>query len=537
MEYGVTEYVVNASPLENPRVSITDPQVWEAYFGQSTSSAGIEVNLRSVMGYPPVYRAVSLIAAKCAGTPLQVIERETKEPLRDHFAFKLVGKNQQANVMMNSYQWARIMTVDAQIYGGGWSVIDRDNRGRPVGLMRLDPMSTCKAIVDGRLYWTTRVDNETVSYADEDVFHLSSISPDGLQGWSMLDLMRDALGLPLAAQQFSSKYFANGSNLSGVLMVPGHFSPEKIQNTMNAWNKMQTGLEKAHKIALLQDGVKWQPVSVDPAKSQLNETQDHELRATVSNITGVPPHLLGDSTRTSHNSLESENISLLQNCLRPWFDVWESELNQKLRTRKEKKENLLTIEFNTRDLLRMEFDKRVTGYAKLKEIGVLTTNEIRKAENMPAIGPEGDERYVPANWVPATEAEPMETNETPDPPAPEPMRNALRAMIASSVTKSLQIESEKVVRAANSASNMRDYVAKVDQFYTSWVGKTSTMSGLAVHAFHAHAEDSKRQLMDVINSTTETGFAGSVSDCVATWEGRAEALTDEILKELSDENG
>ena len=533
---GVSEIIanpVNAS-LENPSVSLRDAAQWEKYFPAGSSEAGVEVNLRSVMGYPPIYRAVTLIAAKCAGTPKQVIETETKQPNRNHPAFRLVGKNQQTSPLYNSLQFVKAMTVQAQLYGNAWAAIFENGRGEPVELVMMDPLSTVKTVVNGRVYWSTLVDGKVVAVADEKVIHIPSTSVDGIEGWAMLDLMRDALGLPIAAQRYSSRFFSNGSNLSGVLMVPGHFSEDKIRNTISAWEKMQTGLTQAHKIALLQDGVKWLPTSADPEKSQLNETRDHELRATVSNITGVPPHLLGDPTRTSHNSLESENTSLLQNCLRPWFDVWEAELNGKLRSQQDKLTNRVTVEFNTRDLLRMEFEKRVNGYAKLKEIGVMTSNDILRSENMPTIGEEGDKRYVPVNWMeigaeqtpePQPEAEPMEEDTTAD----NKSVDVLRAMVESSVSRSLKIERERVVKAAGTAKN---FIAWVDKFYGSWT-KDDTLGSVDVDTlFTDHAAGSKRQLLDVAGSVTATNLPGAVAECVATWDERGETLTQKVISKV-----
>jgi len=543
MEYGVTELIVNASPLENPSVGLRDPAAWASHFG-GESTSGIDINFRSVMGYPPIFRAVSLIAAKCAGTPVQVIDRESKVVQTGHSAARLVGKNQQASPLCNSLQWWKTMTLHAQIYGGGWSMIYRNHRGEPSQLHLLDPLATVKMIVNGELWWATEIGGEMVPVSDRDVVHISSITPDGIEGCSMLDLMRNALGLPLAAQQYSSRFFSNGSNLSGILMVPGHFDEMKIKNTISAWDSMQTGLTKAHKIALLQDGVKWQPTAADPEKSQLNETRDHELRATVSNITGVPPHLLGDSTRTSHNSLESENVSLLQNCLRPWFDVWEAELNSKLRSDADKRANKLTIEFNVRDLIRMEQEKRVASYAKLKEIGVMTTNQILAAENMPTIGDEGDIRYVPANWIrsdqPQPEPNPQPTStqpaatmteSTPAASSAPASPGVLRSMIESSVTKSIQLESDRVVQAAKAESG---FMRWVEGFYDQWPQKSVVAGTDVLEPFIHHAAISKAQLLDAAGSATDTTLAGCVADCVATWNDRTETLTNQVLEDTID---
>lgn len=537
LEFGVTDLVVNAVSIENPSVSLSDPAAWRALFGGSEAVAGVDITFESVMGYPPIFRAVTLIMAKVAGTPLEAIERATTQAIDDHAAFKLLGKNQESSQFMTSLQMKKSLELRAQIYGNGYAAIIRDGE-TPVRLRLLNSMDVYPVLIDGpggpddpggrELWWGAHINGETYPIRDEDMFHIpSSVLQNGIEGMAMLDLMRNALGLPLAAQRYSSKFFANGSNLSGVLMIPGHFSNDKIQNTMKAWNTMQEGLENAHKIALLQDGVKWQPVSADPEKSQLTETRDHEIRATASNVTGVPPHLLGDPTRTSHNSLEAENSSLLDNCLRPRFDVWEAESNKKLRTRQEKRANSVVIEFNTRDLLRMDYAARVEGYRTLKEIGVLTTNDILSAENMPQIGPEGDVRHVPANWVRAN-SEP--------PPAPEQPPSEAEAMVrrvvSSRAKRSIEVEARQVVKAAKEEKNFLNWI---DGFYESWpVKSASTLEevGAVSTSFTAHADLSKQQLLDVAGSCTPATLVSSVSACVSTWDNRTDALTECILSEV-----
>ena len=157
-----------------------------------------------------------------------------------------------------------------------------------------------------------------------DVLHIRGLSSDGYSGYDVISLMKDALGVGMAAQRFGARFFGQGSNMSGILMVPGHFDEQKIKNTIQAWNTMQTGLTNSHKIALLQDGVKFQQMTISPDQAQFLQTRQYEVRATVANITGCPPHKLGDDTRTSHSSLEAENQSYLDECLDTWLCEFET---------------------------------------------------------------------------------------------------------------------------------------------------------------------------------------------------------------------
>src|SRR5690606_23050749 len=112
-----------------------------------------------------------------------------------------------------------------------------------------------------------------VRIPEEDVIHIRGLCNDGLIGLDVISIMRDALGVGIAAMQFGARYFGQGSNAGGVLMIPGSFSEEKIRNTMSAWEKMTQGLQRAHRVALLQDGAKFQQLTIENEKAQFLQTR------------------------------------------------------------------------------------------------------------------------------------------------------------------------------------------------------------------------------------------------------------------------
>jgi hypothetical protein len=186
----------------------------------------------------------------------------------------------------------------------------------------------------------------------------------------------------------------------------------------------------------------------------------------------------------------------------------------------------------------------VASYAKLKEIGVMTTNQILAAENMPTIGEEGDIRYVPANWIrsdqPQPEPNPQPTStqpaatmteSTPAASSAPASPGVLRSMIESSVTKSIQLESDRVVQAAKAESG---FMRWVEGFYDQWPQKSVVAGTDVLEPFIHHAAISKAQLLDAAGSATDTTLAGCVADCVATWNDRTETLTNQVLEDTID---
>jgi HK97 family phage portal protein len=544
--YGVTEIVVNSLPVVTS--SITEPGWRTLHGGGGKSTAGIEVNELTAMGYAPFWRAVNLIASDVAGMSCDIFKRQRdggKKYASEHPAAALLRDKPSA------WWSARTMietgTYHANVFGNAYLPIVRDMNENPVEIGLADPAGMMiKVMDDGQKWYIWHIRGQPVRVPDRDMIHIKGLSRDGIIGLCQLDLFRNALGVGMAAQEFGGRLFSQGANMSGLLMVPGHFSEEKIRNTMSAWNEMQTGLNKSHRVALLQDGVKFQPMSIDPDKAQFLGTREFEVRQTVSNITGVPPHMLGDATRTSHNSLESESQTYLSRCLNPWLKRWEAELRAKLMTPKERMKETHVIEFNRESEVQMEGEKKVNMLYRQIESGMMTRNEARSLMNMPRITDEeqgGDDYYHPANWMVAGEepdadeamgADPMQPDETEEETeAPEEARasSLLRAMVTSAVTEDIRIECSRVVQRAGMRTES-DFQSSINEFYETWTKSTvpELTQSAARTAVISHAEASKKLLFDVHAVSTVGSLKANVQDVVASWDARAENLITELMK-------
>lgn len=521
-----------ANRLEDPRFSLDDPETWKAIGVGVESDAGVPVTPKSALGYPPLWRAVNLIANDVGRLPFDTFERvgdDGRRKARGHSARKLLRK---PSPVMTGRRFRRTLTFHALIYGNGVAAIFRDGRGLREMLI-LDPRQTCLAVVDGELWYVTYIDGEPRRLRHSDVFHVRGLSHDGMWGLDVLDLMRDALGLPLAARRFASKFFANGSNVGGLLMVPGHFTDEKIANTIGAWNKMQTGLTKAHRVALLQEGAKFEKLTVEPEKSQLVEMQRAEI-VTVANIMGVPPSRLGADVNTSYKSLESERQAYLDDGLDPWLVEWEEEADDKLLTPEERDRETHYHEFLRDRILAMDTKARNEGFKLLKEIGVLNTNDILRKLNMPTIGAVGDKRYRPANW--------MEEGAAADGGNAD-VRAAHRRLIVDRVKRMCRLEASKI-RDASSRAGFVDWLptfygqhaprmleALAPAVAAAWAlaGRLAEGDRVVRAAVSRYCEDSFAVLRG-LGVTGPDDLAERVSALVDPWwRVRGSVLVDELL--------
>lgn len=386
--------------LENPQTSLSDPDAWlvDAWGGGETD-AGVNVNRKTAIGYPPLWRGINLISGDVATMPLVVYERgleEERKKATSHPAHNLLLF--EPNEFMTAFDFKRTLQYHAMLFGNGYAAIFRSLR-TPVELLVLSPTETFPVQANGRLWYVTKVGEEQRRIPAEDVLHIRGLSFDGLIGHSVLEVMREALGLGMAAREFGARFFGEGSNQSGVLMVPGKFKQEQIRNAIQSWEEMAKGLKRSHKVALLQDGVKWQPTTISPEQGQFNETRQFEVRE-VANILGIPPHKLGDSSRTSYNSLEQENLSYLHEALKPWLSAWQSECRKKLLSKEEKKNDTHFFEFLHESLLAVNIEAKVKTLETEVNAGMLSLDEARAKLNMPPL-PDGlGKRFrMPANMV------------------------------------------------------------------------------------------------------------------------------------------
>jgi hypothetical protein len=260
----------------------------------------------------------------------------------------------------------------------------------------------------------------------------------------------------------------------------------------------------------------------------------------------VPPHMLGDATRTSHNSLESESQTYLSRCLNPWLKRWEAELRAKLMTPKERMKETHVIEFNRESEVQMEGEKKVNMLYRQIESGMMTRNEARSLMNMPRITDEeqgGDDYYHPANWMVAGEEpdtdeptgadpmmEPADDPEERETPEEAKSSTLLRAMVTASVTEAIKIERTRVVQRAGMQADK--FTTAIDEFYATWTDNTApglTDSAARVCVI-SHAEASKKLLFDVHAVSTVGSLKANVQDVVASWDARAENLITELMK-------
>lgn len=380
------------------------------YMGGST--AGKNVNERSAMQMTAVYACVRILSEAVAGLPLHLYRYNSsggKEKAIDHPLYSLL--HDEPNPEMTSFVFRETLMTHLLLWGNAYAQIIRNGKGE---VLYLYPLMPNKMQVDrdekGRIYYTysrstdeanAKAGESNVKLTPDDVLHIPGLGFDGLVGYSPIAMAKNAIGMAIACEEFGAKFFANGASPSGVLEHPGILKdPEKVRNS---WNAAYGGSSNAHKVAVLEEGMKYSPISISPNEAQFLETRKFQINE-IARIFRVPPHMVGDLEKSSFSNIEQQSLEFVKYTLDPWVIRWEQSLSRALFTKDEKKE--LFFKFNVEGLLRGDYQSRMTGYATARQNGWMSANDIRELENLDRIPAEngGDLYLVNGNMLPLEKA-------------------------------------------------------------------------------------------------------------------------------------
>jgi HK97 family phage portal protein len=390
----LSEFLGLTRSLENPNLSLTDPDAWNDAFGGSRSSAGVNVTHKNALSLAPVWQAVSMISGDIAKQPLDLFRRidaKSREKAIGVPASNVVRRRSNAEVTAKKF-WRRFM-VHSLLWNNAYAFIDRNGRGEPIGLINLLPDRTYPERKSGQLRFVTVVDGKPTPLLASDVIHVEGITTDNMSGCDLVSHATDSWGLALAAEGFGSEFFANGAQAGGVLEIPPHYTKKAADNLEAGWYKKYEGKGNWFKTAILREGAKFHNVTVDAQKSQHHELREDQVRE-VARWFNLSPSRLGLSDSVSYNSKSEDNQAYLDSTIQIWLDLIADECWAKLLTTAEQQSHF--FEHNTKSLLRMNAKARMEVYETGLEWGVWSVNEVRSFENMnPRDG--GNVYYSPMN--------------------------------------------------------------------------------------------------------------------------------------------
>ena len=383
---------------DKPKDSLSGSR-YSFFFGGTT--AGKPVNEHTAMQMTAVYSCVRILAETLAGLPLHVYKYNDsggKEKYLQHPLYRLL--HDEPNPEMTSFTFRETLMSHLLLWGNAYAQIIRNARGEVIALYPLMPNKmTVDRDKNGRLFYLYQrsvedaptLGKDSLVYLDpSDVLHIPGLGFDGLVGYSPIAMAKNAIGLAMATEEYGAKFFANGAAPGGVLEHPGTIKdPQKVKES---WNAAYQGSTNSHRVAVLEEGMKYQQIGIPPEQAQFLETRKFQINE-IARIFRVPPHMLADLEKSSFSNIEQQSLEFVKYTLDPWVVRWEQNMYRSLLMASEK--STVFIKFNVDGLLRGDYVSRMSGYATARQNGWMSANDIRELENLDRIPVElGGDLYL-----------------------------------------------------------------------------------------------------------------------------------------------
>jgi|SRR5262245_515972 len=370
-----------------------DDDYWYRPLSSTDTAAGVTVTEESALAFSAVYGCVKRLAESIGSLPLPVYRRVGRGKTRDwnNPLYRLL--HDQPNPEMTAKQYRQAVVTSMALWGNSYSFIERNLLGEVRGLWPLNP---AQVEVDrnsqNQLIYVWRHGKRV--FSADDILHPRLFSLDGIVGLSPISQAREAVALGLAEQEYGARLFSNDARPGGVLEHPGRLDDEIHDRIKRSWEDAHRGLSQAHRIAILEEGMKWTQVGMPAKDAEFLASRKFSV-IEVCRFYSMPPHMIQDLERSTNNNIEHQGIEFVTYTLMPWTVEIEQEFTRKLAPNSN-----VFAEFMLQGLLRGDTKSRYDAYAVGRQWGWLSVNDIREFENMNPIEG-GDEYLVPMNMIPA----------------------------------------------------------------------------------------------------------------------------------------
>jgi HK97 family phage portal protein len=366
-----TNFFTRKKPLE----SVVNRSV--DLFGSIVSGRNT-VNKNTLESISSVHASIRLLSETIATLPISLFKEsgENKTVDFENKAYQLINKR--PNTFQTPYQWKEWLMRSLLINGNAIFVIVWDlKRMQPKEFIPVDYSRVEIKQDKGFNYYD--IDSGELVLEQSHVLHFKINSEDGIKGRGILDFAKDSLTYAKNLDTFGSKFFENGTQLTGVLQSDKTLSEKAIDMLRKTWNQKYGGVGNSNGVAILEDGLKFQPINISPEQAQFLQSRKfskNEIAAWFK----IPPHMIGDLERATFSNIEHQNLNFVQFSLMPYVVNIEQELNMKLL--KEDEVTSMFFKMNMNAILRGDIKSRFESYQIGINNGFLSPNEARSLEDL-----------------------------------------------------------------------------------------------------------------------------------------------------------
>lgn len=381
------------------RSAFSNPEWWSNVWSGGKSVSGVSVTNTTALNISAVYSAVRLASETIGTVPVQAFRKngDTREKINHPVAELFSGM---ANPDMPGHILREVLQGHLELRGKAFAEIVHDVNGLPGQLWPLNPDDiVIKRNSQNELEYHHTPSGKTLP--DWKVLHLRGFGSDGVNGYSVVSLGRESLGLTTAAEQFGGRYFGEGTNVGGFIRLPEGkkgLSDEAFERLKAQMNQKYKGLQKSHGLIILENGAEFQKIGLSPEDSQFLETRKFQVTE-IARWFRLPPHLIGDLERATFSNIEHQGMESVRHSWLPRVTRWEAEIKNKLLANPHREKDIY-IRFNLDGLLRGDVKTRYDAYHLALTDGWMNSDEVRGKEDMPQ-QPDGQGKLflVPLNMV------------------------------------------------------------------------------------------------------------------------------------------
>jgi len=532
------------------RSTFATPASWLVEkLGAGDTSAGVSITSENALTISAVFDAVNLISSTIGTLPLHLyrrLEPRGKERADDHPAGQLLSISPNSETPP-FYFWETLIG-HVLLRGNGYAQIFRDGNSRLTGMFVLDP----------RLVHPVRGDDGKLGYEiknkfgvvekrvlPDSILHVRGMGFDGVVGYSVISCARESLGLGKAAEEFGASLFGNSATPSGILSHPGKLKDSTRENLRKSWESQHKGSKNANRVAVLEEGLTWTNVGINPQDAQFLETRKFQIEE-IARWFNLPVHKLKNLDRATNNNIEEENRSFIDDSIMPWLTRIVQEIRMKLLVASERKTYFAEHVLDAR--LRGNTVNRYQAYATGRQWGILSINDVRDKENMNPIPKGGDTYLEPMNMHPAGEPppKPEPPPAPPEKPKPEPEKPdekeekerkipdilVFKPVLADALGRVMRREAKAIRKAA---ADRETFIAWREDFYLEHGRQLRAAIGpVADSVFTLVCGDSSAETLkmaaDWAAETAEFQSLCSMQRALAAWRAPAEQFAGEVEK-------
>lgn len=364
--------------LEDPNTPLTASNIIDYIGGGTKTDSGINVSEKTALKVGAVWRAVNLIAGTCGSLPLHAYKQNTLQRAPAQLL-------QNPHPDMTAFEFWETQFVAMLLWGNSYARKVRREGGQVAELHPIHPGQVRVGRSQGlKVFEVTNDDGSKDAFTNAEILHIPGMGYDGITGVSPIRAARQSLGMALAAEEYGARLFGSGSLMSGVLQVEQRLkSEEDADRLKRRWQQKIAGIGKAHEVAVLDGGAKFQPIGIPPGDAQFIESRRFQI-SEVARWFGIPPHMLFEVEKSTSwgTGIEQQSIGFVVYTLRPWLKRVEQ------RVTKEATPYGTYAKYSIEGLLRGDAKARAEFYRTMREIGVLNVDEIRELEDRPPL-PDG----------------------------------------------------------------------------------------------------------------------------------------------------